>query len=132
MGGQDLGGGTRAGVARVLAWLGCAVGIVVFVSGADCLPDSGIAEAADCCDCLGDFAPDGADASLTGGNCLPTLDGVPNLGISDERQVCAEAAGRSLDSDDTVDVVGACLDDGHPCADVCARAGAVGVDFARR
>jgi hypothetical protein len=102
------------------------------VGGADCIPESGIAEAADCCDCLGDFAPDGSEASLIGGNCLPTLDGVPNLGISDERQVCAEAAGRSLDSDERVPVFAACLLEGHPCAGRCARAGEVGVDFDAR
>ncbi len=108
----------------------CAAPLVVaLLGGADCVPEAGIAEAADCCDCLGDFAPDGSEATLLGGNCLPTLDGVPNLGISDERQVCAEAAGRSLDSDETVDAFAACLQEGHPCGAVCGRAGEVGVDF---
>ncbi len=107
-----------------------AVAVVAFVvGGADCIPESGIAEAADCCDCLGDFAPDGDDASFTGGNCLPTLSGIPNLGVSDERQVCAEAAGQSLNGAGAVDVIAACLQRGHPCADICARAAEVGVVF---
>lgn len=103
--------------------------VAALVGGADCVPQSGIAEAADCCDCLGDFAADGGDASFTRGNCLPTLDGIPNLGVSDERQVCAEASGRSMNGGGAVDVVAACLQEGHPCADVCARAAEVGVVF---
>jgi hypothetical protein len=117
-----------AAVVVVAAVVGVFV-VVLVVAGADCAPQVGIAEAADCCDCLGDFAPDGADASFSRGNCLPTLEGVPNLGISDERQVCAEAAGQSLNGNRSVDVIAACLQDGHPCADVCDRAAAVGVTF---
>jgi hypothetical protein len=104
-------------------------GLLVGAACAACAPTPGIPEAADCCACLGDFAPDGGDASFTRGNCLPTLDGVPNLGVTDERQVCAEAAGQSLNGSGSVDVVAACLQDGHPCADVCARAADVGVVF---
>ncbi len=104
--------------------------MVALLGGADCVPALGIAEAADCCDCLGDFAPDGEEASLSRGNCLPTLPGVPNLGVSDERQVCAEAAGQSLQGADVaVAVVAACVDEGHPCDQICARAAAVGVAF---
>ena len=103
--------------------------VASLVADAGCAPTPGIPEAAACCDCLGDFAPDGGDASFTRGNCLPTLDGVPNLGVSDERQVCAEAAGQSLNGSGSVDVVVSCLQDGHPCGDVCARAVEVGVVF---
>jgi hypothetical protein len=122
--GGALGVWPVAGVAGVIAMA------MLLFGGADCVPESGIGEAAACCDCLADFAPDGRDASFSRGNCLPTVPGLPNLGISDERQVCAEAAGQSLQgADSAVDVVAACLEDDHPCDDPCALAAANGVAF---
>jgi len=69
---------------RAVAIFVPAGGVPTVFGGADCVPESGIGAAADCCDCLGDFAPDGAASSRRRGNCLPTLPGVPNLGVSDE------------------------------------------------
>ncbi len=112
--------GRQRFLSLVGAWLLCA--------GADCAPEVGIAEAAECCTCLSETTPSGDDSTL-GDNCLPD-DISQGVSASIEEQQCAADAAASLEGDDVdVQVDPACISGGHPCDALCARAAETGVSF---
>ena len=100
-----------------------------FAAGADCAPQVGIAEAADCCACLAKTGPEGQDEVGAGGNCLPD-DVSQGLSQQVERDQCAADAAESISGSGDVVVVVACLDDTQPCSTICGDAKAGGVVFA--
>jgi hypothetical protein len=99
----------------------------VFVGGSDCVPDSGIGEAADCCACLARADVDGDEASAAD-NCLPD-DLSQGFDQKVEEQQCAADAADSLGGEGRVKAEAACREGDHPCADICGRAADAGVDF---
>ena len=100
----------------------------LLVGGSDCVPQLGIAEAADCCACLAKTDDDGAQASAAD-NCLPD-DLSQGFSQQVERDQCAADAADAISGAGDVVVVAACLAEAHPCGDICTRAAAAGVDFA--
>ncbi|MDP2341462.1 MAG: hypothetical protein Q8O67_10910 [Deltaproteobacteria bacterium] len=100
----------------------------LLAAGADCAPQTGIAEAADCCACLAKAAPDGDEASASD-NCLPD-DLSQGLSQSVESDQCAADAADSLSGQGDVVVDAACLQAVHPCSAICAEASDSGVVFA--
>ena len=100
----------------------------LFAGGADCVPEIGIGEAADCCACLAKATPDGDEASA-GDNCLPD-DLSQGLSQSVESDQCAADAADSLSGQGDVVVDAACLQAVHPCSAICEDARENGVVFA--
>ena len=97
-------------------------------SGADCAPEVGIGEAADCCACLVDHTPAGDEGASASDNCLPD-DLSQGLDTGIEEQQCAADAADALTGAGRVKTDPACRAEGHPCGDVCARAAQSGVFF---
>jgi hypothetical protein len=106
---------------RAVVVVGC--GLLMFaLVGADCVEDLPLAEAADCCTCLAETAPDGEAPGFLEENCLPDDPNTTNGVASAEEQACAAGAGEAINGENQIFVEPACLDAPHPCADVCERA----------
>jgi hypothetical protein len=101
----------------------------LLASGADCVPQVGIAEAAECCECLAKTGLDGDDDAGADQNCLPD-DLSQGLSGSVERDQCAADAADSLGGRGDVVVDPGCLVNTHPCSPICQDAADSGVVFA--
>ena len=102
--------------------------LALLCGGSDCVPELGIAEAADCCACLAKSTAAGDEATATD-NCLPD-DLSQGFSQQVEQDQCAADAADAISGFGDVVVVADCLAEGHPCAEICAKAGDSGVDFA--
>ncbi len=100
------------------------------VGGADCVPDSGIAEAADCCECLVDHDVDGNEAAAAD-NCLPD-DLSAGFDKKTEENQCAADAADAISGEGRVQADAACRTGGHVCAALCGLAEENGVTFIDR
>ncbi len=97
------------------------------LGGADCVPASGIGEAADCCECLADHDAAGDEAGAAD-NCLPD-DLSQGIDKETEENQCAADAADAISAEGRVQAEADCRAGDHPCADICAQAEAGGVSF---
>ncbi len=112
----------------------CLPAFGLLIGGADCAPQLGIAEAADCCACLAESNADGDEAGAdvlrpSSDNCLPD-DLSQGRSQKVEQDQCAADAADSIGGASEVVVDVACLADDRPCESICSRAAAKGVVFA--